>query len=467
MRSNRVRSSSGSSEHSVGRPSTAWSETPPSTMQVTTAPVRRDREIVNVAVAKGKGSDDISMTSSASSDSTAMRFGWETIVMVFKYVLADFRRHKRSFLIGIFTVMIVVFFTTLLQNSILNVPLIFMRLAEEEIGETDILLTPQFADGGEFFFNFSAVKTQLDRSPELAGAVPRFTFFANVWNPSNPEVNISTTLILMDTQAEFDLDLGRAFNKMSRPIRDQETWVSGPLLRQLGIVPNAGEKIHISYGFNDLIDGVLGGLGGGVDLGGLLGGAGLDVAGFDIVGGTLNLTLEQRETIAESLTDAIVTDQFVNNTQENFNDTVTVELDSFDIGDVFRISVPANITIEPQDPAGVTENNLNNLIYDAVLDAIPETIDINNGSINGTNSTLTSLTIDEDYFVVHGVEDPVGKWPRALGNVVVIDIRHVAKAWSRSIEKSLVDSNVYGLLRLAGSSADDFRGLADDIDFTG
>jgi len=63
---------------------------------------------------------------------------------------------------------------------------------------------------------------------------------------------------------------------------------------------------------------------------------------------------------------------------------------------VFRISVPANITIEPQDPAGVTENNLNNLIYDAVLDAIPETIDINNGSTNGTNSTLTSLTIDED-----------------------------------------------------------------------
>jgi hypothetical protein len=86
----------------------------------------------------------------------------------FEYVHTDTRRHKKGFLIGLLTVVLVVWFiayvlaefararvihpsfalfpaflqsASLLQNAIDKSPIIFLKLAENTAGETDIVIS--------------------------------------------------------------------------------------------------------------------------------------------------------------------------------------------------------------------------------------------------------------------------------------------------------------------------------------
>jgi hypothetical protein len=64
--------------------------------------------------------------------------------LAFLYVWADTRRHKRSFFVGLFTVFLVVFFISLMQNALSKSSLVFFRLAETSVGENDLVLNPNF-----------------------------------------------------------------------------------------------------------------------------------------------------------------------------------------------------------------------------------------------------------------------------------------------------------------------------------
>jgi hypothetical protein len=62
--------------------------------------------------------------------------------VVFNYLKSDIVKRQRSFKIGLITLFLVILFTALLINITGLTPLIFLRLAENSAGETDIIMIP-------------------------------------------------------------------------------------------------------------------------------------------------------------------------------------------------------------------------------------------------------------------------------------------------------------------------------------
>lgn len=63
-----------------------------------------------------------------------------------KYVVTDTKRHKRDWVIGLTTVFLVVLFTSMLQNAISKSPIVFLKLAEDQVGEYDLVSHINFTD---------------------------------------------------------------------------------------------------------------------------------------------------------------------------------------------------------------------------------------------------------------------------------------------------------------------------------
>ncbi len=61
------------------------------------------------------------------------------LTVAVKYVITDTKRHKRDWVIGFVTVFLVVLFTSLLQNAISKSPIVFLKLAEDQVGEYDLV----------------------------------------------------------------------------------------------------------------------------------------------------------------------------------------------------------------------------------------------------------------------------------------------------------------------------------------
>jgi hypothetical protein len=54
----------------------------------------------------------------------------------------DIKKKPRSFKIGFFTIFLVVAFLSLLTNIVGLSPVIFIRVCENELGDTDLMVTP-------------------------------------------------------------------------------------------------------------------------------------------------------------------------------------------------------------------------------------------------------------------------------------------------------------------------------------
>ena len=64
---------------------------------------------------------------------------YRSLSLVIRYVYASNRKEKRSFAIGYATVFLVVAFLTLVQNALSNAPLVFLKIAEEQLGQLDMV----------------------------------------------------------------------------------------------------------------------------------------------------------------------------------------------------------------------------------------------------------------------------------------------------------------------------------------
>ena len=73
------------------------------------------------------------------------RFHFSNLRVVFEYLKSDISKKKRTFTIGLISVFLVVFFICVLMNIIEMSPVIFLRLCEDQSGETDIILIPSLS----------------------------------------------------------------------------------------------------------------------------------------------------------------------------------------------------------------------------------------------------------------------------------------------------------------------------------
>ena len=56
--------------------------------------------------------------------------------------MSEMKKKQRAFKIGFGTVMIVVIFVTALESVLQSVPLVFLKIAEDQVGEADIIMMP-------------------------------------------------------------------------------------------------------------------------------------------------------------------------------------------------------------------------------------------------------------------------------------------------------------------------------------
>eukprot|EP00003_Mantamonas_plastica_P015601 TRINITY_DN2635_c0_g2_i3.p1 TRINITY_DN2635_c0_g2~~TRINITY_DN2635_c0_g2_i3.p1 ORF type:complete len:1218 (-),score=362.13 TRINITY_DN2635_c0_g2_i3:46-3648(-) len=288
--------------------------------------------------------------------------GMETAL---RYVAKDVKIHKRSFAIGMITVFLVVFFITVLSNAIAKSPFIFIKLSENEVGEYDMLMLPQVNNQSQaFFLNSTDIERRLSSVPEVKGVAPRWVLQGKISNPQSGKAT-SCVVLVIDSEKEKKIGLGRGWTR--RPLGEQESYISGSILRQVGVEGGKGQRVNLNV---DLVK-VASGLN-----------------GFGAATGNGQSSTEQ------------LARQVATQLGFNFQGNTTFNITG---GNVPVPGLPIPIPIAPQQVTVPNEQ-----LFET---AYPQFIQL--------------LNFTTDLLVVDGVELPDGKWPASLGNVVVVESKYL------------------------------------------
>ncbi|ESL06995.1 permease-like protein [Trypanosoma rangeli SC58] len=182
----------------------------------------------------------------------------------FRYTASDVARRPRNCVIGVVAVLLLTFFTGIVLLCIWKVPYILLRLAELSVGEVDMVVMSGGADG--LFINYTAMKSQLERSPHVHGVAPRWVLRAlarkqktgfNQQTGRDPPFTetANANVLVIDSQQERDIGIGRSWRHRNTGFAEAHVFYS--LLEYLHLRPNQGERmsIHVSpklflYGSN-------------------------------------------------------------------------------------------------------------------------------------------------------------------------------------------------------------------------
>jgi hypothetical protein len=187
------------------------------------------------------------------------------LLTLLKYIFSDIRKKPRAYKIGIFTVTITVAFVVIIYNILYSAPVVFMKLAEDQVGETDIVFhaldTSKVSEGGDQFaygthskrrlpsyqkwpfVNVTDLQRQTEGSSYYKGFSPRWFGLGNFVNPKDERTEAPGVVVVIDSAQEVKLGLGRHFSKTV--IGHKEAIVTRSTLRYLGIKPNNGETIEL------------------------------------------------------------------------------------------------------------------------------------------------------------------------------------------------------------------------------
>ena len=118
------------------------------------------------------------------------------------YLWADLRKRQRSFRIGVFSIFLVVLFLSLLLSAVLLTGVIFLKLAESQTGEADLVITPISAQNDTRSLNTTSLNAtslqdsfrllnfyDMNRSlvglEHVAGLAPRWILLGNFYKPED------------------------------------------------------------------------------------------------------------------------------------------------------------------------------------------------------------------------------------------------------------------------------------------
>ncbi|CAG9323306.1 unnamed protein product [Blepharisma stoltei] len=315
--------------------------------------------------------------------------------LLVNYLQSDMAKRPRSFRIGVCSVFIVVTFLSLLLSLILIGTVIYLKVAENEVGEADIILIPTPAandtrtlnttnvDSNNLqnsyrLINYREMEPYLEQVDTLSGYAPRWTLKAEVYNPDDPEeakFNTSSYIIIADTKLERDIGLGRSFSKVV--LGYGEAFATSSILTVLGITASQGQRLIIHFDFlSSLAD-----------------------AGI----------ISDNSTRADIATQLLESFGLLNNTDTNY-------------------------TINPNDVLGNTNPDLN-------VTGLPNITVSSNTTNQILIDAVANLTvIDIPFTVVESIESPEGKWTAALGNVVLVDAKYIKDEIVSTVKGALTQS---------------------------
>eukprot|EP01132_Coremiostelium_polycephalum_P005002 gene5002-6228_t len=158
-----------------------------------------------------------------------LRYVFLNINIAFSYVHKNSKRNKKNALVGMICIFLVVFFISFFQNLIQISPIVVMKMAENQVGEADLILTPKLSDstlefmnkkfgsdgvnnsvidGGRnssslaqydysflstLFLNSTYLSYQLEDSPSVRGVAPRWMSFGTVNSSTTNNNNVKST----------------------------------------------------------------------------------------------------------------------------------------------------------------------------------------------------------------------------------------------------------------------------------
>lgn len=384
-------------------------------------------------------------------DITADSLGslWANQLLVVNYIWAEMRRRKRPFIIGVFTVFLVVMVLSLLLNSVLKSPIIFLKLSENAVGENDLVLTPGYSVSGSVvevgniaglpLVNHTNVNITVQHAESASGTTPRWLLLADVTPTATATEAVTAYVLAINSLQEKFIGLGREWQ--FPPLDAQECIISRTILRQLNINPDTsiGRAVNLQLSLIDIANT-------------------LDIISLDK---NRELSPEEARRLVEfifpglsDIANDTVSINVTNIVTSNFNttqltDTIrdTLNITSFDIGAI-------NATAVNQLVNDIV-NGLFNTSFNLGLNTSTGTIELPNtllGNLTAdlseilvaiiNNQTIPQVTLNVTVgdlidaalpqllqqlqlnlpLTVRGVVDsPDGKWPAAIGSVVVVE----------------------------------------------
>eukprot|EP00906_Rhabdomonas_costata_P027384 RCo038898 len=167
------------------------------------------------------------------------------------YSHADLQKRPSASTVGLTTVIILVFLSSFLLNGMAKVPATFVRLAEKDQGEMDLLLTAGSGHTTKPYLNFTEVEERLRGVPEVLGCSPRWLLPAMVSNPESPELQAEVLVLLVDTEREQRIGIGRAWP--FRPLNQGEMHARDSIFRSLRLRPESGDRATLHFNFSRVL----------------------------------------------------------------------------------------------------------------------------------------------------------------------------------------------------------------------
>ncbi|KAI9104652.1 FtsX-like permease family-domain-containing protein [Phlyctochytrium arcticum] len=181
--------------------------------------------------------------------------GAGTLRLVVGYTLRETSKRKRSFSIGLLTVLLTVAFLSLIQNIVDRASILFLKFSEDSAGQWDLLLTPSIrsSSSATVFLNYTSINASLAPATMVEGGAPRWILPALI-SKQNASQN-PIYVMIFDRQLEIDVGLAPAWPY--RDLADGEISVTDTLLQKMKVRPNVGDKVTLTISLSDVLESVL------------------------------------------------------------------------------------------------------------------------------------------------------------------------------------------------------------------
>ncbi|KAI3632542.1 hypothetical protein MIR68_009648 [Amoeboaphelidium protococcarum] len=334
---------------------------------------------------------------------------WSALSIIVAYIVADNRRNQKSFTIGCSTVLVVVLFLTIIQNILNQSNIIFLRLAEEQVGSFDFAVTADnsIPNTENFLVNYTDLSLKTQGLSIISGISPRWILRANVTSnngESQSEGDVATfagtgaSTIVLVANTTLEKQIGLSTLWPHRKLGYGECHVSSSLLRALGVRPSQGEQLSLSIGLQSLANGQ--GIGG---------------IQSPIAQPPSPASSAVPQSDAPSPPPAV--DPSNDQTVPGGNQTTTPDSSSSD-NPIGSGNIPPVIEI-PQSsvPPALQQELVNN--YNATI--INGTLYLNTTTLIDRLQRFNQFNVNFECSVIDAIDSPSGVYPQSLGNVVYIE----------------------------------------------
>ena len=191
------------------------------------------------------------------------------------YILSDIQKKPRSYRIGVFTITLTITFIIVLYCILDVLPVVFLKLAQNQAGESDFIYTAQSSSnqsysGDNFMYNVGAYESReslndfvfplingteffekTQNASDFEGFTSRWFGVAEFANTSNSDLYTSGLIMVLDTEKEVKIGLGRDFTKTL--LGKKQVFMTSSTLRYLDIEPNGRDEVELVIDIRDYL----------------------------------------------------------------------------------------------------------------------------------------------------------------------------------------------------------------------